>query len=121
MTFFDFVVLALIASSVVSGAMRGIVQALLTSAALIIGLLIAAQGYEFVGSILRGLKIVESREAANAGGFLLIMAIALVGGFLVGRLISGGLRRVRLNGFTRVLCGALRLFSRSSVSAILYL
>ena len=121
MTFFDFVVLALIASSVVSGAMRGIVQALLTSAALIIGLLIAAQGYEFVGSILRGLKIVESREAANAGGFLLIMAIALVGGFLVGRLISGGLRRVRLKWFDRVLGGAFGLLRGWAVCSILYL
>ena len=121
MTFFDFIVLALIASSVVSGAMRGIVQALLTSAALIIGLLIAAQGYEFVGSILRGLKIVESREAANAGGFLLIMAIALVGGFLVGRLISGGLRRVRLKWFDRVLGGAFGLLRGWAVCSILYL
>ena len=121
MTFFDFIVLALIASSVVSGAMRGIVQALLTSAALIIGLLIAAQGYEFVGSILRGLKIVESREAANAGGFLLIMAIALVGGFLVGRLISGGLRRARLKWFDRVLGGAFGLLRGWAVCSILYL
>ena len=121
MTFFDFIVLALIASSVVSGAMRGIVQALLTSAALIIGLLIAAQGYEFVGSILRGLKIVESREAANAGGFLLIMAIALVGGFLVGRLISGGLRRVRLKWFDRVLGGTFGLLRGWAVCSILYL
>ena len=121
MTFFDFIVLALIASSVVSGAMRGIVQALLTGAALIIGLLIAAQGYEFVGSILRGLKIVESREAANAGGFLLIMAIALVGGFLVGRLISGGLRRVRLKWFDRVLGGAFGLLRGWAVCSILYL
>jgi membrane protein required for colicin V production len=121
MTFFDFIVLALIASSVVSGAMRGIVQALLTGAALIIGLLIAAQGYEFVGSILRGLKIVESKEAANAGGFLLIMAIALVGGFLLGRLISGGLRRVRLKWFDRVLGGAFGLLRGWAVCSILYL
>jgi membrane protein required for colicin V production len=121
MTFFDFVVFALIVSSVVSGAMRGIVRALLTGAALIIGLLIAAQGYEFVGSILRGLKIVQSKEAANAGGFLLIMAIALVGGFLVGRLISGGLRRVRLKWFDRVLGGAFGLLRGWAVCSILYL
>ncbi len=82
MTFFDFIVLALIASSVVSGAMRGIVRALLTGAALIIGLLIAAQAYGAAGAILRGLNVVESDEAANAGGFILIVVIALVGGFL---------------------------------------
>jgi len=67
------------------------------------------------------LKIVESREAANAGGFLLIMAIALVGGFLVGRLISGGLRRVRLKWFDRVLGGAFGLLRGWAVCSILYL
>ena len=121
MTFFDFLVLALIASSVVSGAMRGIVRALLTGAALIVGLLIAAQGYEAVGAILRGLKIVESREAANAGGFLLIMIIALIGGFFAGRLVTGGLRHVRLEWFDRVLGGAFGLLRGWAVCSILYL
>ncbi|MDT4895792.1 MAG: rane protein required for colicin production [Acidobacteriota bacterium] len=121
MTFFDFLVLALIASSVVSGAMRGIVRALLTGAALIVGLLIAAQGYEAVGATLRGLKVVESSEAANAGGFLLIMIIALVGGFFAGRLVKGGLQHVRLEWFDRVLGGAFGLLRGWAVCSILYL
>ncbi|MDT4955957.1 MAG: rane protein required for colicin production [Acidobacteriota bacterium] len=121
MTFFDFIVLALIASSVVSGAMRGIVKALLTGAALIIGLLIAAHGYEAVGSIVRGLKLVESKEAANAVGFLLIMTVALVGGFLAGRLVTGGLRHVRLEWFDRVLGGAFGLLRGLAVCSALYL
>jgi membrane protein required for colicin V production len=121
MTFFDFLVLALIASSIVAGALRGIVRALLTGAALIIGLLIAAQGYEAAGSILSGLRIVESREAANAGGFILIMFIALAGGFLAGRLVSGGLRHVRLDWFDRVLGGAFGLLRGWAVCSILYL
>jgi len=121
MTFFDFLVLALIASSVVAGAMRGIVSALLTGAALIIGLLIAAQGYEAVGAVLRGLKIVESNAAANAGGFLLIMVIALVCGFFAGRLVRGGLRHIRLEWFDRVLGGAFGLLRGWAVCSILYL
>jgi membrane protein required for colicin V production len=121
MTFFDFIVLALVASSVVSGALRGIVRALLTGAALIVGLLIAAQGYEAVGSILRGLKLVESKGAANAGGFLLIMAIALACGFLAARFISGGLRRVRLQWFDRLLGGAFGLLRGWAVCSTLYL
>jgi membrane protein required for colicin V production len=121
MTFFDFLVLALIASSVVSGALRGIVRALLTGAALIAGLFIAAQGYEAVGTILRGLKLVESREAANAGGFLLIVVAALIGGFLAGRLIKGGLQHVRLEWFDRVLGGAFGLLRGWAVCSILYL
>jgi membrane protein required for colicin V production len=121
MTFFDFLVFTLIISSVVSGAMRGIVRALLTGAALIIGLVIAAQGYEAVGRILLGLKLVESGAAANAGGFLLIMALVLIGGFVAGRLVSGGLRHVRLEWFDRVLGGAFGLLRGWAVCSILYL
>ncbi len=121
MTFFDFLVLALIASSVVSGAMRGIVRALLTGAALIVGLLIAAQGYGAAGAILRGLNVVETDGAANAGGFILIMVVALVGGFLAGRLVSGGLKHVRLEWFDRVLGGAFGLLRGWAVCSILYL
>ena len=121
MTFFDFIVLALIVSSVVSGAMRGIVRALLTGAALITGLLIAAHGYEAVGSIVHGLKLVESKEAANACGFLLIMIVALIGGFLAGRLVTGGLRHVRLQWFDRVLGGVFGLLRGLAVCSVLYL
>ena len=121
MTFFDFIVLALVAASVVAGALRGIVKALLTLAALIIGLLIAARGYAAVGAVIRGLRIVESTEAANACGFLLIVIIALVGGFLAGRLVSGGLRRVRLEWFDRVLGGAFGLLRGLAACSVLYL
>jgi membrane protein required for colicin V production len=121
MTFFDFLVLALIASSVVAGALRGIVQALLTGAALLVGLLIAAQGYEAVGAILQTLKIVESNAAANAGGFLLIMTVALIGGFLAGRVVKGGLRHVRLDWFDRVLGALFGLVRGWAVCSILYL
>jgi membrane protein required for colicin V production len=121
MTFFDFLVLALIASSVVSGALRGIVRALLTGAALILGLLIAAQGYEAVGTVLRVLRLVESSEAANACGFILILAIALTGGFVAGRLVSGGLRHVRLEWFDRVLGGVFGLLRGLAVCSVLYL
>jgi membrane protein required for colicin V production len=121
MTLFDFIVLALIVASVVAGALRGIVKALLTLAALIVGLLIAARGYGVAGAALSGLGIVESTEAANAGGFLLIMVIALAGGFLAGRFISGGLRRVRLQWFDHVLGGAFGLLRGLAVCSVLYL
>jgi membrane protein required for colicin V production len=121
MTFFDFLVLALIAASVVSGARRGIVRALLTGAALIVGLFIAAQVYEVVGAILLGLNLLESSAAANAGGFLLVMTIALIGGFLAGRLVKGGLRHVRLEWFDSVLGGTFGLLRGWAVCSILYL
>lgn len=121
MTFFDFVVLTLVASSVVAGALRGIVRSLLTVAALIVGLVIAARGYGFAGSILRGLGVVETDAAANAGGFLLIVIVALAGGFFAGRLVTGGLRQVRLQWFDRLLGGAFGLLRGWFVCSILYL
>jgi membrane protein required for colicin V production len=101
--------------------MRGIVRALLTGAALIIGLFIAAQGYQAIGAFLLGLKVFESSGVANACGFLLIMIMALVGGFFAGRLVSGGLKQVRLEWFDRVLGGAFGLLRGLAVCSILYL
>jgi membrane protein required for colicin V production len=121
MTIFDLIVLALVVSSVVSGFLRGLVRALLTGAALIIGLLIAARGYQVAGSILSGFGIVQSTEAANAFGFLLIVALALVGGFFAGRLVSGGLRHIHLEWFDRALGGAFGLLRGWAVCSILYL
>ncbi len=121
MTFFDFIVLTLAASSVVAGALRGIVRSLLTVAALIVGLILAARGYAAAGSVLKGLGLVETDAAAHAGGFLLIITVALAGGFFAGRMVKGGLRQVRLEWFDRLLGGAFGLLRGWLVCSILYL
>jgi membrane protein required for colicin V production len=121
MTVFDFVVLALVGASVVSGALRGLVRALITSSALIIGLFLAAHGYESMGAILRGLGVTESVAAANAGGFLLIMCLALGAGFVVGRMVTGGLRRARLQWFDRALGAVFGLVRGLAVCSVMYL
>lgn len=121
MTFFDLIVLALVGASVVAGALRGLVRALITGAALIIGLLVAAQGYEAVGSVLRELGLAASVAGANAAGFLLVMAILLLCGFLAGRWVAGGLRRARLEWFDRALGASFGLLRGLAVCSILYL
>jgi membrane protein required for colicin V production len=121
MTIFDFIVFALVGASIAAGASRGLVRALITGVALLLGLFVAAQGYEVAGAMLRGLGIVESKAAANAGGFLLIMTAVLGAGFIAGRLVSGGLRRVRLEWFDRVLGGAFGLLRGLAVCSIIYL
>src|SRR5437588_7132160 len=83
MTVFDLIVLALVGASFVAGAMRGLVRALIATGALLVGLIFAARGYEFVGALLRGIGLVETRGAAEAGGFLLVVGVALVLGFAV--------------------------------------
>jgi membrane protein required for colicin V production len=121
MTVFDFIVLALVGASVVAGALRGLVRALLTGAALIAGLFVAARGYPAAGAMLHGLGIVESDAAASAGGFLLIMCAALVIGFIAARLLTGGLRRARLEWFDRALGAVFGFIRGLAVCSIMYL
>lgn len=121
MTIFDFIVFALIGASIAAGASRGLVRALITFAALIVGLLIAAQAYGNAGALLLGVGVLESQAAANAGGFLLIMVVVLGAGFMAGQLVSGGLRRVRLEWFDRVLGGAFGLLRGLAVCSVMYL
>lgn len=120
MTVFDFIVLALIGASVVAGALRGLVRALITGAALVMGLFVAAHGYEAAGAILRGMGIAEG-AAASAGGFLAIMGAALVAGTVCGRWVSGGMRRAHLEWFDRALGAAFGLVRGLAVCSIVYL
>lgn len=121
MTVFDFIVFAMLTASIVAGATRGLLRALITGIALIAGLVVAAQAYQIAGEILRGLGLFESQAAANAGGFLLIMAAVLGAGFVAGRLVRGGLRRVRLEWFDRVLGGAFGLVRGLAVCSVMHL
>jgi membrane protein required for colicin V production len=121
MTIFDFIVFALVGASIVAGASRGLLRALITGVALIVGMLVAAQGYATIGTLLRGLGLLQSQAAANAGGFLLIMTLVLVAGFAAGRLVRGGMRRVRLEWFDHVLGGAFGLLRGLAVCSVMYL
>lgn len=121
MTVFDFIVLALVGASIVAGALRGLVRALLTVAALLLGLLVAARGYETAGLALRGLGFVEASAAANAWGFLLIVGCILLLGFIAGRWVAGGLRRARLEWLDRTLGASFGLIRGLAVCSILYL
>jgi membrane protein required for colicin V production len=121
MTFFDFIVLALVGASVVAGALRGLVRGLVTGAALLLGLLAAARGYEAAGVVLRGMRLVDSSAAADACGFLLIVGGMLLLGFLAGRLAAGSLRRARLEWIDRTLGASFGLIRGLAVCSILYL
>jgi membrane protein required for colicin V production len=121
MTFFDLIVLALIGASVVAGALRGLVRGLLTGVALLLGLLLAARGYEGAGAILRAVGLVDSSAWANACGFLLIVGCALVSGFIAGRWVAWGLRRARMQWLDRTLGASFGLLRGLAVCSILYL
>ena len=121
MTVFDFVVLALVGASVVAGALRGLVRAVVTVAALILGLLVAARGYEAGGALLLATGLAESQGAAQAGGFLLITGGVFALGFVAGHYMSRRLRRTRLGWFDRVLGAGFGLLRGFFVCSALYL
>ncbi len=121
MTIFDLFVLALIGASVVAGAMRGLVRALIVGVALIAGLIVAARMYEAAGSLLNGFGLVAPGAAANAGGFLLIVCVALLAGFAAGRLARAGLRQARLEWFDRALGAGFGFVRGVAVCSAFYL
>ncbi|HEV2764000.1 MAG TPA: CvpA family protein, partial [Pyrinomonadaceae bacterium] len=121
MTFFDFFVLALLGASVAAGAVRGLVRAALTLAALVVGLLLAARVYETAGAVLRGVGLFESEGASQAAGFLLVFGVVLALGFAAGVLVRGRMRRAKLGWLDRVLGGAFGLARGIAVCSVIYL
>lgn len=121
MTVFDLIVLALVGSSLVAGALRGLVRALIATGAFCVGLIVAARGYETVGALLRGVGLVDSEAAARAGGFLLIVGAALALGFAAGQLARGRLKRARLAWLDRTLGAAFGLARGLAVCSVMYL
>lgn len=121
MTFFDLIVLALVGASLIAGALRGFVRALVATLAMFVGIIVAAQSYQTAGAFLRALNVVEADAAANACGFLLIVGVALALGFLAGGLLKGGLKRARLEWMDRVLGALFGLARGMAVCCVVYL
>jgi membrane protein required for colicin V production len=120
-TFFDLFVLAIVGASVAAGALRGFVRALIAILGLAVGFVVATYTYEPAGVFLKSLGVVESVEAARAGGFLLVSGLVLIAGLILGQFARAGLRRARLEWFDRVL-GACFGFARGvAVCSVIYL
>jgi membrane protein required for colicin V production len=121
MTFFDLIVLALVGTSLIAGALRGFVRALIATLAMFVGVVVAAHSYETAGTFLHALNVVESNAAANAWGFLLIVGFALALGFAAGQLLKGSLRRARLEWMDRVVGAAFGFVRGMAVCCVIYL
>ncbi|HEX8557700.1 MAG TPA: CvpA family protein, partial [Pyrinomonadaceae bacterium] len=121
MTIFDLFVLAIVGASVVSGALRGLVRALIAGLGLAVGFLVATHTYQAAGAFLRGFGLVESAEAAHAAGFLLMVGVVLLAGFVVGESARAGLRRARLEWFDRALGAGFGLVRGVAVCSVVYL
>lgn len=121
MTVFDLFVLAIVGASVAAGALRGLVRALIASLGLAVGFFVASHTYEQAGGFLRSFGLVESTEAARAGGFLLMTGVVLLVGFVLGESARAGLRRARLEWFDRVLGAGFGFVRGVAVCSVVYL
>jgi membrane protein required for colicin V production len=121
MTFFDLFVLAIVGASVAAGALRGFVRALVTSIGLLVGFFVASHTYEQAGAFLRGLGAFDSIEAGHAAGFLLMVGVVLLAGFILGESARAGLKRAKLQWFDRVLGAGFGLVRGVAVCSVVYL
>jgi membrane protein required for colicin V production len=121
MTAFDLIVLALVVASVVAGALRGAVRAVVATVALIVGLFVAAQGYGWAGGWLRTIGAVKTGAGADAGGFLVLLALFVSFGFAAGALLRGSLKRARLGWVDRLLGASFGLARGVAFCSAMYL
>ena len=121
MTVFDLIVLSLVGASVIAGAMRGLVRAAVTTAALIVGVFVAAQGYEWAAGVLRALGVVETKAAADACGFLALAGLALAAGFAAGEVARSGLKRARMQWLDRSFGALFGLARGLAVCSVVFL
>jgi membrane protein required for colicin V production len=121
MTVFDLFVLAIVGASVAAGALRGFVRALITGFGLLVGVVVAARAYAPAGGLLKSFGLVESTEAAHAGGFLLVVGLVLACGFLAGHFVRAGLKRAKLGWLDRALGAAFGLARGVAVCSVVYL
>ena len=119
MTLLDYFVLVVVIPSVVWGAMRGIVRGLLSVAATIAGVIIAAQLYGLAAHVFA--LFTESARLANLLGFVTVFSLVLVAGALLARWLRGGLRRAHLGWLDTVLGAAFGLLRGWLICSVIYL
>lgn len=100
MTAVDWIIVALLAGSVLTGLVQGFVRSVCTAAGLIGGLILAAWNYQSIGLPLA--RAVHDNQIANAIGFLLITVAAMTLGLLFGVLLSHLLHKMGLGCLDRI-------------------
>lgn len=104
MTTVDWIIVVLLAGSVLAGLMQGFVRAVCAAAGLLGGLVLAAWNYPSIGQPIS--QIVKDLQLANAIGFLLITIAVLAVGVFIGVILSHALHKMGLGCLDR-LAGAI--------------
>ena len=94
MTLVDWIIIALLAASVIAGIAQGFLRSAFSLGGLILGLVLAAWNYERVAVVVK--KVVGSQEVANAIGFLLIAIVIAVIAGVTGNILSKLFQKIGL-------------------------
>lgn len=97
----DWLLAVIVALSVFSGASEGFVRGLVGLASLIVGLIVAGQGYHAFGDWLS--SFIHSSDVAHGVAFLLLFLLVIALGSIVAGMVQKMLRDVGLAWFDRLL------------------
>jgi len=97
----DWVLAFIVLVSVLSGASEGLVRGLVGLASLIVGLIVAAEGYEALGARLGA--FIHSSGVVHAVAFMLLFLLVVVVGALIAGVVQRLLKEAGLSWFDRLL------------------
>ena len=115
----DWVILAIIAFSVITAAMQGFMFEAISLAGLVVGYLLAAWEYHVVANWLA--PYLKSQWVADIAGFIVIVLAVCIAAGIIGRLARWMMKEVGLHWFDRILGGAFGLVRGSLTAAIVLL
>jgi membrane protein required for colicin V production len=117
MNWLDFILLAILLSSTVSGAMKGMARVAIGLVATILGVLFAARWYTDAGMLFR--EYVSSPAIANAIGFLVILIAFTVAGAIIAAMLAAIFKWVGLSWLDRSLGAVFGLLRGLLVAVVL--
>src|SRR5580700_4192364 len=97
----DWLLALIVVLSVLSGGSEGFVRGLVGLASLVVGLIVAAEGYQSLGARLS--SFIHSPDIAHAVAFLLLFMLVVIVGSLIAGAVQRVLKDVGLSWFDRLL------------------
>lgn len=119
MNWFDYLLLVLVAGSVMAGLQKGLARSLIGLAAVVIGLVCGLWFYGVAGAFFY--QYLSSRQLAHLLGFLTIFLAAVVGGWGLAALLGRLLKWVHLSWLDHLMGGGFGLLRGALVAAGLVL
>jgi membrane protein required for colicin V production len=94
MTLVDWIIVGILAASVIAGIAQGFLRSAFSLGGLILGLVLAAWNYEKIAVVAK--KLVLNEEVANAIGFLVIAVLVMIVAAVTGNMLSKLFQKIGL-------------------------